>query len=189
VAKRKIVVITDGDRVAQKVVEKVALNVGGRAISFSGGNPTQAPAEKIVSAIKEAAYDPVLVMVDDCGCRGEGRGEKVLKTLAADEEIDILGVVAVASNTAHVDGVPVTASIARDGSIINLPVDKEGYPEVEGHRKVEGDTVDVLNSLNIPIVIGVGDLGKMEDADLVEDGAKITTLAVEEVLKRSNFQH
>ena len=187
--KRKIVVITDGDRVAQKVVEKVARNVGGRAISYSGGNPTQAPAEKITAAIKEAAYDPVLVMVDDCGCQGEGPGELVLKALAVDPEIEILGVVAVASNTAHVDGVPITASVTREGSVIDVAVNKEGYPEAEGHHKVEGDTVDVLNTLNIPIVIGLGDLGKMEDADLVEDGARITTIAVEEVLKRSNFRH
>jgi stage V sporulation protein AE len=187
VPKRKIVIITDGDRVAQKVVEKVAHNVGGRAISFSGGNPTRADGPEIAAAIKKAAHDPVLVMVDDCGCGGEGNGEKVIRNLAADPDIDILGVVAVASNTAHVDGVPITASVTRDGSVIELPVTKEGYPESEGHRKVEGDTVDVLNSLNIPIIIGLGDLGKMEDADLVSDGAKITTLAVQEVLKRSNF--
>ncbi len=187
-AKRKIVVITDGDRVAQKVVEKVARNVGGRSISFSGGNPTIAPGEEISAAIKKAAHDPVLVMVDDCGGRGEGKGETILRALAADPELDILGVVAVASNTAGVDGVPITASVTREGNIVNVPVDKEGYPEGAGHTKVEGDTVDVLNQLNIPIIIGVGDLGKMEDADLVEDGAKITTLAVQEVLKRSDFQ-
>lgn len=188
-ANRKVVIITDGDRVAQKVVEKVARNVGGRAISYSGGNPTLAQGTQIAAAVKKAAHDPVLVMVDDCGCQGEGRGEKVLKTLAADPEIDILGVVAVASNTSHVDGVPVTVSITREGSIVDLPVDKDGNPEPNGHHKVEGDTVDVLNHLNIPLVVGVGDLGKMEDADLVEDGAKITTLAVEEVLKRSNYKH
>jgi stage V sporulation protein AE len=188
-AKRKVVVITDGDRVAQKVIQKVASNIGGRAISFSGGNPTQAAGNEISAMIKKAAYDPVLVMIDDCGCRGEGKGEKVLRSLVVDPEIDILGVVAVASNTSHVDGVPVIASVARDGSVVDVPVDKDGYPEESGHHKVEGDTVDVLNSLNIPIIIGVGDLGKMNDADLVEDGAKITTLAVEEVLKRSNFRH
>ncbi len=187
--KRKIIVITDGDRVAQKVVEKVASNVGGRSISFSGGNPTNAQGKEISAAIKEAAYDPVLVMVDDCGCRGEGKGETILRTLAADSDLEILGVVAVASNTAGVDGVPITASITREGNIVNVPVDKDGHPEAAGHTKVEGDTVDVLSQLNIPVIIGVGDLGKMDDADLVEDGAKITTLAVQEVLKRSNFQN
>ncbi len=187
--KRKIIVLTDGDRVAKKVVEKVAENVGGRAISLSAGNPTYKSSEKIVKAIKEAAYDPVLVMVDDCGSRGEGPGELVLKELANDSDIEILGVVAVASNTSGVEGVPVTASISRDGSIIELPVDKDGIPEPMGHKKVEGDTVDVINSLNVPIVIGIGDLGKMDDADLVEDGAKITTLAVEEVLRRSGYRH
>lgn len=187
--KRKIVVITDGDRVAQKVVQKVARNVGGRSISFSGGNPTNAQGREISAAIKKAAYDPVLVMVDDCGCKGEGKGETILRTLAADPDLEILGVVAVASNTAGVDGVPITASITREGNIVNVPVDKDGCPEAAGHTKVEGDTVDVLSQLNIPIIIGVGDLGKMDDADLVEDGAKITTLAVQEVLKRSNFQN
>jgi stage V sporulation protein AE len=189
VDKRKIVVITDGDRVAQKVVEKVAHNVGGRSISFSGGNPTNAQGKEISAAIKKAAYDPVLVMVDDCGCKGEGKGETILRTLAADPDLQILGVVAVASNTAGVDGVPITASITREGNIVNVPVDKDGYPEAAGHTKVEGDTVDVLSQLNIPIIVGVGDLGKMDDADLVEDGAKITTLAVQEILKRSNFQN
>lgn len=187
VPKRRIVVVTDGDRVAKKVVEKVAQNIGGRAISLSAGNPTEASGEKITAAIQKTPFDPVLVMVDDCGNQGEGRGEKVLKKLAAEPDIEILGVVAVASNTAAVEGVPITASITREGKVINLPVDKNGYPEPEGHCRVEGDTVDIINSLNIPIVIGVGDLGKMEDADLVEEGAKITTIAVQEVLKRSHF--
>jgi stage V sporulation protein AE len=187
--KRKIVVLTDGDRVARKVVEKVARNVGGRAISLSAGNPTLATGEEIAAAVKETPYDPVLVMVDDCGRRGKGRGEQVLEFLAKDPGIEILGVVAVASNTTKVEGVPVDASVSRAGEVVEVPVDKDGYPEPSGHRKVEGDTVDVINRLQIPIVIGVGDLGKMKDADLVEKGARITTEAVREILERSNFQH
>jgi stage V sporulation protein AE len=42
--------------------------------------------------------------------------------------------------------------------------------------------------LNIPIIIGVGDLGKMEDADNLANGARITTIAVNEVIKRSGYQ-
>jgi len=185
--KRKVIVITDGDKIAQATVERVAENVGGRAISLSGGNPTPVSGEKIVAAVKEAAYDPVLVMVDDCGDQGKGAGEAALEILAKDSELEIMGVVAVASNTSHVRGVPITASVTREGQIVELPVDKDGNPEPVGHHFVEGDTVDVLNQLQIPIVIGVGDLGKMGEADLSQNGARITTLAVEEILRRHNF--
>lgn len=183
--KRRVIVITDGDRIAQQVVEKVARNVGGRAISLSGGNPTPIDGETVGAAVKEAAYDPVLVMVDDCGDCDQGKGEKVLKHLAEDPEIEILGVVAVASNTGSVKGVPVTASINREGDVVSEPVDKNGCPEPRGNQKVEGDTVDILNQIKVPVVIGIGDLGKMDDADRVQDGARITTRAVQEILRRS----
>lgn len=185
--KRKVVVLTDGDRVARKVVEQVAKNVGGRCISLSWGNPTQATGEEIATAVKQTPYDPVLVMIDDCGSRGMGRGEKALAELLQDEEIEVLGVVAVASNTDAVEGTPVQASVTRDGMVIDQPVDKDGNPKDGGDHRIHGDTVDIINHLNIPVVIGVGDLGKMNDADLVEEGAKITTQAVLEVLKRSNY--
>ena len=187
--KRKVIVITDGDRVAQKVVEQVAKNVGGRAISLSGGNPTRVTGEEIVAAVQQTPHDPVLVMVDDCGRRGQGNGEQALEYLAKDPTIELLGVVAVASNTSRVKGVPVNAAITREGGVVAVPVDKDGLPEPLGHSSVEGDTVEILDQLNIPVVIGLGDLGKMDDADLVEDGAKITTKAVEEILHRSSFQH
>lgn len=183
--KRKVVVITDGDRAAQRVVEKVAQNVGGRAISLSAGNPTSISGEEIADAVKSTPYDPVLVMVDDCGSRKKSYGEQALEVLAKDPEIEIIGVVAVASNTSKVEGVPVNASVCNDGSIVQEPVDKDGFPEPVGHRKVEGDTVDIINRLKIPVIIGLGDLGKMNDADLVEDGARITTIAVQEILRRN----
>ncbi|NLW46949.1 MAG: stage V sporulation protein AE [Firmicutes bacterium] len=183
---RKIIIITDGDRVAQEVVEKVAQNVGGRAVSMSAGNPTPVSGSEIAAAIKETPHDPVLVMVDDCGSRYQGSGERALEELANDPELDILGIIAVASDTAKVEGVPVEVSVSREGKLVSTPVDKNGNPEAEGHTKLEGDTVDVINRLRVPIVVGLGDLGKMDDADLVEEGAKITTQAVEEILKRSS---
>jgi stage V sporulation protein AE len=182
---RKVVVLTDGDRIATKVVEKVAKNIGGRAISLSGGNPTEVTGSEIAEAVKSTPYDPVLVMVDDCGAQGTGRGEKALKELAKDPEIQILGAVAVASNTAHVEGISADVSVTREGEIIEASVDKDGNRK--GGSVIEGDTVDILNRLNISVVVGVGDLGKMQDADLVSDGARITTIAVQEVLKRSHF--
>jgi stage V sporulation protein AE len=187
--KRRIIVVTDGDRVAQKVVEKVAQNIGGRAISFSGGNPTRISGDKIAALVKEAPHDPVLVMVDDCGSSEQGNGEKALKALASDPELEILGVLAVASNTAAVDGVQVSASVTRDGQIVEEPVDKDGNPESGTNKEIKGDTVDIINELPIPVVIGIGDLGKMDDADRVSDGAKITTLAVQEILRRSENRH
>jgi stage V sporulation protein AE len=187
VTTRKIIIITDGDRVAQEVVEKVAQNVGGRAVSMSAGNPTPVSGSEIAAAIKEAPHDPVLVMVDDCGSRNQGSGERALEELANDPELDILGIVAVASDTSKVEGVPVDFSVSREGKLVSRPVDKNGNPEPEGHTKLEGDTVDVINRLGVPVVVGLGDLGKMDDADLVEEGAKITTRAVEEILKRSSY--
>jgi stage V sporulation protein AE len=187
VEKRKVVVITDGDRAAQKVVKKVAQNVGGRAISLSGGNPTPVSGSQIAEAVKQTPHDPVLVMIDDCGCQGEGRGERALAELADQAEIEILGVVAVASNTAKVEGAKITASITRNGTVTDRPVDKDGNPQKDADQRLHGDTVDIFNRLSIPVVIGIGDLGKMNDADLVEQGAKITTQAVLEVLNRSNF--
>lgn len=186
-ATRKIIVITDGDWVAKRVVEKVARNVGGRAISMSAGNPTPVSGSEIAAVVKKAPYDPVLVMVDDCGFRHKGSGEKALEELANDPELDILGIIAVASDTSKVEGVPVEVSVSREGKLVSGPVDKNGNPEPEGHSKLEGDTVDVINRLKVPIVVGLGDLGKMDDADLVEEGAKITTQAVEEILKRNNY--
>lgn len=187
-AKRRIIVVTDGDRVAQKVVEKVAKNIGGRAISVSGGNPTRISGDQIAALVKETPFDPVLVMVDDCGSSEQGNGEKALKVLAGDPELEILGVLAVASNTAAVGGVPVTVSVTREGQIVEESVDKDGNPE-HGTEKIKGDTVEVINELSIPLVIGIGDLGKMDDADRVSDGAKITTLAVQEILRRSVNRH
>ncbi len=187
--KRRIIVVTDGDRVAQKVVEKVAQKVGGRCISMSAGNPTKISGEEIAKAIKKAPHDPVLVMVDDCGARSKGSGEKALEVLAHDPELEILGVLAVASNTGYVNGVPVTASVTRDGKVVPEPVNKDGNPAFNEEGTIKGDTVDIINQLPVPVVIGIGDLGKMDDADLLENGARITTQAVEEILKRNHMMN
>ncbi|HEU5140908.1 MAG TPA: stage V sporulation protein AE, partial [Bacillales bacterium] len=50
---------------------------------------------------------------------------------------------------------------------------------------MDGDTVYVLDDLNLPIVVGVGDIGKMDNQDTVEKGCPITRQAVELVLERS----
>ncbi len=185
--KRRVVIITDGDEVAKKAIETVAKNIGGCCISASAGNPTPISGQRIVDLIKRASTDPVLVMLDDKGYRQKGKGEKALEFIVNNEDIEVLGVVAVASNTRFCKGVEVDESITLDGQLIDGPVTKEGAPEPKGHYILEGDTVSILDSLNIPTVIGIGDIGKMHGKDRYDQGARITTQAVKYVLRKSGF--
>lgn len=187
IMKKKVVIITDGDEIARKTVETVARNMGGCCISATAGNPTPLSGEDIVKLIKTARKEPILIMLDDKGCREKGQGERALEYIAKHQDIEVLGVVAVAANTSHCHGVKVKHSITMTGQIVNGPVDKEGMQEPPGHEILEGDTVGVLDSLNIPTIIGIGDIGKMHGYDRYERGAKITTQAVKFILKRSGF--
>lgn len=182
---KKVIVVTDGDSTARKVVERVASNIGGRCISLSAGNPTGAPGGEIVAAIKKAQGSPVLVMVDDGGKKGAGPGERALAEIARDPGIAIIGAIAVASHTGRAEGVPVEVSVDCDGKTVPGAVDKEGAPAAID--KVQGDTVDVLNRLAVPVIIGLGDLGKMDRADRVETGARVTTEAVREIMRRAGL--
>jgi stage V sporulation protein AE len=183
--KRKVIIVTDGDDTAHLAVQEAVSKLGLRCISRSAGNPTRISAEEVALRIKEAPSDPVVVMVDDRGNGGVGKGEKVLEALSKDSTLQIMGVVVVASHAEGAQGVPVTCSVTRSGEVVDTPVDKEGNPETDGHFRVVGDTVDILNSLDIPVIIGVGDLGKMDGADDPAIGAPITVKAIQEVLNRS----
>ncbi|HEX3015999.1 MAG TPA: stage V sporulation protein AE [Desulfobacteria bacterium] len=185
VKKYKVILVTDGDKVAARTLEVVAARVGGSCISASQGNPTILSGEQIVELIKQTNKEPVLVMVDDRGKPGKGQGETVLQYLANDPNIEILGTVAVASNSYTYQGVTVDFSVDRNGELVPGPVDKYGYGEPEGHRYLEGDTVEVLNELKVPIVIGTGDIGKMDGKDDYRLGAEVTTRAVREIMARS----
>jgi len=182
--KRKVILVTDGDRIAKGAVETAALNIGARCISRSAGNPTTRSGEELVELIKTAPKDPVVVMLDDRGFNGMGRGEKAMAYIARHQDIQVLGVLAVASNTEKVCGCRVNASVSRSGRVIEGPVDKCGRPK---QHLLEGDTVEVVDSLNIPLVIGIGDIGKMDGADEVEKGAPLTTKALKTILDRSGF--
>ncbi|MHB1418589.1 MAG: stage V sporulation protein AE [Bacillota bacterium] len=184
--KRKVVLITDGDSVARKAVEKVARNVGGRCISLSAGNPTPLCGIDIVNLIKQAPVDPVLVMLDDRGHNGRGKGENAMAIIAGHPDIEVLGVVAVASNTEQTVGTKVDCSVTLNGEIVDAPVDKDGEPHRE-NPYLMGDTVDILNQLPVPFVVGTGDTGKMEEHDDICKGVPITTRAVEEILRRSGY--
>lgn len=179
--KRKIILVTDGDRCARQTLEKAASNIGGRCISRSGGNPTPITSPEIVELIKEAKNDPVIVMVDDRGHIGMGQGEQAMYEIINHPDIEVLGIVAVASNTKGVRGVKVDYSIDNNGNIVNAPVDKHGNTTT--NKVLYGDTVDVISNCNVPIVIGVGDIGKMEGKDEKEIGAPIITKALEQIIE------
>lgn len=184
--KRNVILITDGDDYARRAVERVAADVGGRCISHSHGNPSVLSGSSLVKLIKKAANDPVFVMFDDSGFMGEGKGEQALKYVAEHEDINVLGIIAVASKTHMAEWSKVDFSIDREGELTPFGVDKFGVPELELGR-INGDTVYCLDMLDVPLVIGIGDIGKMARRDHYGRGAPITRKAVEIILERSGF--
>jgi stage V sporulation protein AE len=184
-AQRRVIIITDGDYVAQKVVEQVARKVGGRCITLSAGNPTPLSGKQMVALIKKAPHDPVLIMCDDNGNDGRGRGEQTIEYVLQHPDIDVIGAVAVASNTRCVHGARVHYSINQTGHIVEEAVDKDGHSDKQLQHRIYGDTVDILNRYHIPNVIGIGDIGKMEGRDRLRDGCPVTLKAVQWILQRS----
>lgn len=182
--KRNIILVTDGDTLAKKAVERAAKNIGGRCISRSAGNPTPINGDEIVKLIREALYDPVVVMVDDIGNPGQGKGEEVLSYLLTHPDVEILGVIAVASNTENVKGIEVSFSIDHTGKIVENAVDKNGYET--GTKILYGDTVDILNNFSVPLIIGIGDIGKINGADKHTRGSPLITKALKEIVNRNN---
>ena len=76
--KKRVIIVTDGDKIAKRAVETAATNIGGRSISLSWGNPTTLSGRDIIDLINTAKYDPVVVMVDDRGNAGMGSGEQAM---------------------------------------------------------------------------------------------------------------
>ena len=180
-----MILVTDGDHIAQKAVEWVAREIGGRCISLSAGNPTPLEGSQIVELIRMTPYDPVIVMFDDNGDYGRGRGERAMEYVVKHPEIDVIGAIAVASNTQWVQGARVRFSIDNRGRIVEEAVDKDGYAKTELENRIYGDTVDILDRLQVPNVIGIGDIGKMQGRDSLRQGCPITRKAVQWILKRS----
>ncbi|WP_445492112.1 stage V sporulation protein AE [Niallia sp. 03133] len=186
--RRKVILITDGDEYARRAVEVVAKEVGGRCISMSFGNPSCHTGSEVIQMIKKAKKDPVLVMVDDSGFVGEGAGETTLRYIAAHKDVEILGVIAVASRTRREEWTRIHVSIDQNGELTPYGVDKYGIAENEIGR-LNGDTVYNLDELKLPLVVGIGDIGKMGKKDAFEKGAPITKAAVEYILERSGFNN
>lgn len=184
--RRRVILVTDGDEYTKRSLEQVAKKIGGRCISRSQGNPSHLDGAELVQLIKETPYDPVLVMFDDSGIVGEGAGEQVLKYVSFHEDIEVLGAIAVAAKTRHQEWTKVNISIDRDGQLTPYGVDKFGIPELEIGR-LNGDTVYCLDELDIPIIVGIGDIGKMARHDSYKLGAPITEKAVKLILERSGF--
>jgi stage V sporulation protein AE len=182
--KRRVIVVTDGDNIAKEAVEIAATNIGGRCISASSGNPTSMSGKDIVRLILQAKYDPVIVMVDDRGNTGVGSGEKALHYIINDEEVEVMGVVAVASNSPKVRGVRVDFSVDKFGNVFPKAVDKDG--NVKKDRLLKGDTVNSLADIDIPIVVGIGDPGKMSGYDTLLMGSPILTRALEIIIDNYN---
>lgn len=183
--KTRVIIVTDGDGMAQRAVELSGNRLGLRVISASAGNPTRLSGPEIAHLCHQAPWDPVLVMVDDRGRMKKGNGEMAIEALAARSDIEIIGVMAVASNTQGVRGAEVDVSVTAEGRLVRSAVDKEG--RMVGTAVLEGDTVDVLDRLKIPTVVGIGDLGKMRGADYLVKGAPITERAIKEILERNGI--
>ncbi len=183
--KTRVILVTDGDGIAQGAVELAGKKLGLRVISASAGNPTRLTGPEIARLCHLAPWDPVLVMVDDRGRVSMGKGELATETLAARDDIEIIGAVAVASNTQGVRGAEVDASITAEGQTVAAAVNKQG--QLTPSNVLAGDTVDVLNRLNLPVVIGIGDLGKMDGADYLSHGAPVTERAILEILDRNGI--
>lgn len=185
--KYQVIVVTDGDQVAQKAVETAAASLNLRTISSSGGNPTPLSGKELADLVRQAASYPVVVMFDDRGKSGLGKGESSLLEFAQEEDIEIIGVLAVASNCRNPDAVSVLFSIDRNNQLVPEGVDKYGYRHTHEENAVYGDTLAVLRIIDVPVV-GIGDIGKMDGHDDVMLGVPITRKALEEILKLNGIE-
>ncbi|QDP40517.1 stage V sporulation protein AE [Radiobacillus deserti] len=181
--RKQVIVITDGDEYARKTLDYLAPKFGGTCLSHLSDNPTKASSQEVIKAVKSAPSEPVFVLVDDAGWHGVGAGEHILIDLDKDPDIDIIGAIAVASHTKNLEWTRFTFAIDNEGNLTANGVDKEGIPVADVGR-VNGDTVYALDQLNLPIVVAIGDIGKMYGRDAVENGSPITRQAIEMILER-----
>ncbi len=181
---KRVILVTDGDEIARQAVERAARNIGGRCVSASAGNPTPLNGAMIVKLIKETPHDPVVVMFDDRGSRFKGKGEKALEYVVKHPDIEVMGVLAVASHTEYIAGAHIDVAVNNRQELVEGQVDKNGRL-ISSRKVILGDTVDVLNNLRekIPIVVGIGDIGKMEGSDAPEKGAQVTTKALQYIME------
>ncbi len=179
--RREVIIVTDGDHFAKRALEIAAKQIPAKVISQTAGNPTRLSGVEIVQYIREADFDPVIVMLDDNGNGNEAKGEQALQVLLAHPDITVIGALAVASNTSCVRGVPVDFSIDCHGQRVETGVNKDGVP-IRRHL-VYGDTVDALRNFKAPVIVGIGDIGKMGGRDAPEHAAPVTTKALKALIE------
>ncbi|MCL6453257.1 MAG: stage V sporulation protein AE [Alicyclobacillus sp.] len=185
--KKRVILVTDGDTLARRALEMAAKRLHLRVISRTAGNPTRLSGTEIVRYVKQTPYDPVLVMFDDNGDLHQAGGEEALRVLCSHPDIEVIGALAVASNTSSVQGVGVDFSIDASGQRVETGVDKLGRPIPR--FLVFGDTVDALRDLDLPVIVGIGDIGKMHGADAPERAAPVTTAAIAAILDAYERAH
>ncbi|UTR08078.1 stage V sporulation protein AE [Alkalihalobacillus sp. LMS6] len=184
---KTVIFVTDGDLASKKALEHIAKELNCQVISASYGNPTVIEPQELVDLIHQQKDEvPILVMFDDCGIRDMGFGEEAMQYIAKQQTINVIGAVAVASQTHAKEWTHVDVSVDRFGHLSQYGVDKEGLFDLEIGR-INGDTVSILDDLKLPIVVGVGDIGKMARFDDVKRGAPITKKAIELILERSGY--
>ncbi|MGG3574915.1 stage V sporulation protein AE [Bacillus gobiensis] len=184
--KRRVILVTDGDDYASKTIEYIAEKTGGYCVSASKGNPSALRGEELVKFILRAPREPVFIMFDDSGLVGEGPGETALSYVSKHPLIEVLGVLAVAAKTHQAEWTKVDVCIDGDGELTEFGVDKDGTKELEVKR-LNGDTVYGLDQLDLPLIVGIGDIGKMSRRDDLKKGSPITMKAIELILERSGF--
>lgn len=184
--KKRVIILTDGDQTAYQALSEACHDLQCHPLRASEGNPTPLSGSDLVERVLQAPKEPVVVMVDDRGDAGLGRGERALDVLINAPELEVMGVVAVAANTHPVQGVDVPESVDQNGQVVHEAVDKDGH-RVSG-RTLKGDTVDVLRGFSGTIV-GLGDPGKMEGHDAVGRGVPATRRALEEILQKGGGHH
>ncbi|GGM22449.1 stage V sporulation protein AE [Paraliobacillus quinghaiensis] len=184
---KQVIVITDGDEYARNTIDYLAKLIGGTALVQFADNPTTSSASDVIKAIQQANENPVYVLIDDAGVSGIGLGEEVLLALESDPGITIIGAVAVAAHTKNLEWSRVSFSIDQEGNVIGNGVDKEGIaiPEI---GRINGDTVYLLDQLDLPVVIAIGDIGKMNGHDDISKGSPITRKAIELILEREGIR-
>lgn len=173
---RNVIIVTDGDSIALRALKMASKQTKCRIISKSAGNPTPLSGVELVRLIKQAPYDPVIVMLDDNGDGHEAKGEEALHVLLAHPDISVIGALVVASNTERVTGAAIDFSLDCEGRRIETGVNKDGI--ATDRFLVFGDTVDALRDAGTPTIIGIGDIGKMGGRDAPERGSPITTKAI-----------
>ncbi|MFP7493743.1 stage V sporulation protein AE [Terribacillus saccharophilus] len=185
---KRVILITDGDAYAKRTIDFLAEKLGGTSLSYLADNPMTVSAEVMKDAIHGAAAEPVYVLLDDGGVPGIGNGERLLQSIAADPAINVIGALAVAAHTQNREWSRVSFSIDQDGELQPYGVDKEGVITEEIGR-INGDTVYLLDQLNLPLVIAIGDIGKMHGKDAIEIGSPITERALRMILEREGSFH